>query len=87
MLNEDVHCDNANIQGVAMKAREKTEVNVKKEEENVVMAATQGDGQAVCCCCRKPGHLEAFCTTKPLCGKGSDQANVAFVAIGLNSDK
>ena len=86
MLNEEVRRDNASVQGVAVKAREKSEVRVKKEEENVAMAAIQVDGRAVCWRCGKPGHLKAFCTAKPLRGKGSDQANVASAAIGIGID-
>ena len=86
MLNEEVRHDNVQAHGLVMKAKEESKVRVKKEEENVALAATHGDGSAVCWRCGKPGHLKAFCTAKPLRGKGTDQANVAFAAIGLDSD-
>ncbi|KIM71356.1 hypothetical protein PILCRDRAFT_17145 [Piloderma croceum F 1598] len=86
MLNEEVHRDNVQIQGVAVKAREKSEVRVKKEEENVVMVATQRDGPTTCWRCGKTGHLKEFCKEKPLQGPGSDEANVALAAIDLNLD-
>ena len=84
MLNEEVRRSNTEIQGVAVKARGMPggEVRVKKEE-NVALATTQGD---VCWRCGKPGHLKAFCTAKPLRGKEADQANIAFAAIGIDSD-
>ena len=79
MLNEEVHCDNVEIQGVAVKARDKNKVKVKKEE-NVALAVTQSGG-SVCWRCRKAGHIKAFCTAKPICGKAVEQANVALAAI------
>ena len=88
MLNEDVRRTNVEIQGLAVKVKGNMisgEVRVKKEEGNVALAATQGD-VSVCWRCGMPGHLKAFCTTKPIRGKGSDQANVAFAAIGIDSD-
>src|ERR1700683_3138361 len=90
MLNEEVRRNNVEIQGVAVKAKggtasEKGEFKVKKEE-NLVLAATQGDGPTMCWRCGKPGHLKAFCTAKPIRGKEADHANVALAAIGLDSD-
>jgi hypothetical protein len=81
MLNEEVHCSNVEIQGVAIKAKgggKKGEVRVKKEE-NVALAATQGDGPIMCWRCGKPGHLKAFCTVKPIHRKEADHANVAWL--------
>ena len=86
MLNEEVRRDNVEIQGVAVKSREKSDVRVKKEEDNVALAADQRDGPVTCWHCGKTGHLKAFCKEKPLRGPGSDQANVALAAISLNSD-
>ena len=60
------------------------EVKVKKEE-NDVMAAMQRDGPTMCWHCRKTGHVKAFCKEKPLWGPGSDKANAAFIAIGIDS--
>lgn len=89
MLNEEVHCDNVEIQGVGVKCRgmngEKGEVRVKKEE-NVALAATHGDRPTVCWCCSKPGHIKAFCKENPIQGQGSDQENMAMAAIGIDSD-
>ena len=84
MLNEEVRRSNTEIQGVAVKARGMPGGKVRvKKEENVALATTQGD---VCWCCSKPGHLKVFCTAKPLRGKEADQANIAFVAIGIDLD-
>ena len=82
MLNEEVHPSNIEIQGVAVKAKrgaasgERGEVRVKKEE-NIALAATQGDGPTMCWCCGKLGHLKVFCTVKPICGKEADHVNVS----------
>jgi hypothetical protein len=48
MLNEEVRHDNVEIQGVAVKSREKSDVRVKKEEDNVALAADQRDGPVTC---------------------------------------
>jgi len=69
---------------VAVKAQDKNEVKVKKEE-NVALAVTQSGG-SVFWCCGKAGHIKAFCTAKPIRGKAVEQANVALAAIGLDSD-
>jgi hypothetical protein len=84
MLNEEVCCTNVEIQGVVMKAKggKKGEVRVKKED-NVAMVAAQRDGPTTCWHCGKMGHV---CTEKPLRGPGSNEANVAFAAVGIDSD-
>ena len=87
MLNEEVRRDNVDIQGVATKSKGggmNGEVRVKKEE-NVAMAAMQRDGPTMCWRCGKTGHVKAFCKEKPLRGPGSDEANAAFAAIGIDS--
>ena len=90
MLNEEVHHNNVEIQGVAVKAKgsmvsEKAKVRVKKEK-NVVLVATQGDWPTMCWRCGKLGHLKAFCMARPICGKEAGHVNVAMAAIGLDSD-
>jgi hypothetical protein len=88
MLNEEVCHNNVEIQGVAVKAKgggmasDKGEVRVKKEE-NVALAATQ---PTICWHCGKPGHLKAFCTVKPICGKEANHVNVTLAPIGLDLD-
>ena len=87
ILNEEVHCDNVEIQGVAVKGKGggmHGEVRVKKEE-NVAMAAIQRAGPMTYWRCGKTGHVKAFCKEKPIQGPGSDEANVAFAAIGIDS--
>ena len=69
---------------MAVKAQDKNEVKVKKEE-NVALAVTQSGG-SVFWCCGKAGHIKAFCTAKPIRGKAVEQANVTLVAIRLDSD-
>jgi len=51
-----------------------------------VMLAAQRDGPTTCWCCGKTGHVKAFCTEKPLRGPGSDKANMAFAAVGIDSE-
>ena len=40
MLNEEVLCDNIQVQSLSVKGNEKNEVRVKKEEGNVALVAT-----------------------------------------------
>jgi gag-polypeptide of LTR copia-type len=87
MLNEEVLCNNVEIQEVAVKGKGggmHGEVRVKKEE-NVAMVAMQRDGPTTCWRCGKTGHVKAFCKEKPIRGPGSDEANVAFAVIGIDS--
>ena len=78
MLNEEVQHENTGIQGVAVQSS-KPEIKVKKED-------CQGDGPVICWCCGIPGHFRAFCTAESICGRGTDHVNVAFTAIGADSD-
>ena len=69
MLNEEVCCDDVEIQGVATKSKGGMNGKVRvKKEENVVMVAMQRDRPTTCWSCRKTGHIKAFCKEKPLQG-------------------
>jgi hypothetical protein len=81
LLNEDVHCDNQEKGKVSDRNKE---VKVKKDKDNVALAAVTNDSPRVCWCCGKTGHVKAFCKEKTIRGGESEQVNVALSATDPN---
>jgi hypothetical protein len=77
LLNEDVHCDNQEKGKVSDGNKE---VKVKKDKDNVALAAVTNDSPHVCWCCGKTSHVKAFCKEKPIRGGESEQVNFALSA-------
>jgi hypothetical protein len=58
LLNKDVHCDN---QEKGKVSDENKEVKVKKDKDNVALAAVANNSPCVCWRCSKTTHVKAFC--------------------------